>query len=354
MKKMISIFLAIIMLALSFPVSAFADDIEATMRHNYGALSDPDEEFMGIIETDEPTRSLPSSVNNTAFFPSPGNQGNQNSCVGWAVAYAMKSGSEYLKRGWTISYSKHQFSPAYIYNQINGGQDDGATIVDALNKMLLKGCCTSTYFPYNENNYTTQPSQNQHANAALYGIGAYTKMVNITQIKNAIASGKGVVIAVKVYPDMENISSTNQIYDSTAGTAPALGHAICLVGYNDNKGSGAFKFINSWDTSWGLNGYGWISYNLVNSSSVNINGAGVGYYITTMADHYVMGDSDSDGVVTSADARKALRYAIGTETPTPTQYALSDVNGDSLVTSSDSNEILSYALGNISTFSLYS
>jgi hypothetical protein len=35
---------------------------------------------------------------------------------------------------------------------------------------------------------------------------------------------------------------------------------MAIVGYDDAKQ--AFKVINSWGTSWGSNGYGWISYNL--------------------------------------------------------------------------------------------
>ncbi len=38
-------------------------------------------------------------------------------------------------------------------------------------------------------------------------------------------------------------------------------HAMVLAGYDDNKGAGAFKVINSWGTGWGAQGYIWIDYN---------------------------------------------------------------------------------------------
>ena len=36
------------------------------------------------------------------------------------------------------------------------------------------------------------------------------------------------------------------------------GHAVCCVGYNEEKQ--LLKFKNSWSTDWGQNGYGYISY----------------------------------------------------------------------------------------------
>ena len=36
------------------------------------------------------------------------------------------------------------------------------------------------------------------------------------------------------------------------------GHAICVVGYDDD--TQLFKFKNSWSNSWGDNGYGYLPY----------------------------------------------------------------------------------------------
>jgi hypothetical protein len=34
------------------------------------------------------------------------------------------------------------------------------------------------------------------------------------------------------------------------------------VGYDDSRGGGAYKVLNSWGRRWGDNGYGWISYDM--------------------------------------------------------------------------------------------
>ena len=81
-----------------------------------------------IIRADPVT--LPSSVDLSVDAPIPGHQGGQGSCVGWAVAYVVKTYHERLERGWPLTNDRHVMSPAYIYNQIKvpGG---GAYFVDA-------------------------------------------------------------------------------------------------------------------------------------------------------------------------------------------------------------------------------
>ncbi len=51
------------------------------------------------------------------------------------------------------------------------------------------------------------------------------------------------------------------------------GHAVCAVGYDDSRvivnpankksSKGALLIRNSWGSSWGENGYGWLPYDYV-------------------------------------------------------------------------------------------
>ena len=38
------------------------------------------------------------------------------------------------------------------------------------------------------------------------------------------------------------------------------GHAMAIVGYDDNKAGGAFRVLNSWGTQWADKGYVWVKY----------------------------------------------------------------------------------------------
>jgi hypothetical protein len=76
---------------------------------------------------------LPGSIDMTADFPHPGNQGQQGSCVGWAVAYGLKSYQGRKRAGWELVGNEHHFSPAYIFNQITQSSTcQGALYADAL------------------------------------------------------------------------------------------------------------------------------------------------------------------------------------------------------------------------------
>lgn len=267
--------------------------------------------------------ALPNAVDNTDIFPPPGNQGQQGSCSAWAVGYALKSGQEIKNRGWSRTATSHLFSPAYIFNQI----------------------------PNNENDGSTQPGEIQMAAARLYKASNWKVIQGINKIKSYIAQGEGVVIGIMVNNDFNYLNSANSIYDNKYPITENY-HAICLIGYDNSKN--AFKFINSWGTNRQLGGYGWISYDLVNDSDVNMNGVGIGFVIERPAiDDYMLGDVNGDFDVTAADARLVLRFSSKLETPTSMQAVLADVDGDAKITAADSRSILSYSAHEIDKLPLY-
>ena len=351
MKKLFALIISLSITLVYLQVPGLASE---NFPYKTGLIPDSYTEILEYMEPTVETRlTLPESVDKTSRFPTPGDQGQQNSCVGWAVGYAMKSGSEHRKRGWTVSSNNHKFSPAYIYNQINNGEDQGASILDAMDILENQGACTLPYFPYNQNNYTKQPTAIQTANANLYKASDTHTILGINNIKEKIYKNYGVVIGIEVYPDFTNLSSSNSIYDTVSGSKQG-NHAICLIGYDDNMGdSGAFKFINSWGTDWGLGGYGWISYDTVKDASTVLNSA-IGYYIeTSSTDNYIMGDVNNDGTITTADASLALTVSNNAGSVTAAQFVLADVYGDAKISQDDAREILRVAAGQQLEFSLY-
>src|SRR5438270_5984797 len=63
---------------------------------------------------------------------------------------------------------KWQFSPAYLYNQLNGGKDEGTHITKAFDLLKQQGCATMAEMPYKEKEFTEQPSEAAKARAARY------------------------------------------------------------------------------------------------------------------------------------------------------------------------------------------
>lgn len=122
-------------------------------------------------------RGLPSKVDLSDLMPPVGNQGQQSSCVAWSTAYANKSYQEFVERkdkgAWTYKSGntpnyKTLFSPAFIYNQINGGKDNGSSISDAMALVVSKGAIPWDTMPYNEKNYSKQPTVEQLQLAAKF------------------------------------------------------------------------------------------------------------------------------------------------------------------------------------------
>ena len=231
---------------------------------------------------------LSASVDLSGQLPPVGNQGRQGSCVAWATSYYYKSWSEKQEHtAWSLSNQYYQFSPSFMYNQINGGQDGGAYFQDAFDLLQTNGDVDIADMPYDQTNYTRQPTATQHEAAKPYRIpsgwssfwnqqymGPYNPPNNITTAKNWLTSGKLLVIGTPIYndfPDYGNPSKTYYDYNGTSGLAG--GHGMCVVGYNDdiNPGGedadhrGGFKIVNSWGASWnGTNrGYVYFSYDFM-------------------------------------------------------------------------------------------
>ncbi|NWJ98049.1 MAG: hypothetical protein HXX20_20015 [Chloroflexi bacterium] len=222
--------------------------------------------------------NLPTTVDYTPFLPPIGNQGAQNSCAAWATAYYYKTFQEGKKFNWTVNSTNHQFSPAFIYNQVQlatGRKNQGMFASEAISLMLSQGADTLASFPYNSSNYTTQPNATQLANAANYkaatSIPLWYNNDSIDVLRQYLANGDLFVLDIPVYAQFWNAWSVNSDYIVTSNAGTLIGyHEIVVVGYDDAKA--AFRIANSWGTSWGNGGFIWLSYNFVKSYGVMADG----------------------------------------------------------------------------------
>jgi len=209
---------------------------------------------------------LPASVDLSSKLPPPGNQGAQNSCVGWSIAYGMKTYQEKTARNWDLveggSLKKeHVFSPAYIYNQINKGEDNGAMFADAFNLLKTKGVATLSTEPYDESDYLSKPNEEANKEAKNYKI-AWAKTIDpadLKGIKSYLSKGYPVIIAVSFD---ENFTDTKGpvVVSSMVTDENSMGHAMLVVGYDDGKNS--FRIMNSWGKEWRDGGYCWFTYDV--------------------------------------------------------------------------------------------
>ena len=220
--------------------------------------------------------NLPTAVDLSQHFPVPRSQGDQGSCVGWAVAFALKSYHERIERRWRLDTDRHLMSPAYVYNQIKLPQG-GAYIPDAIDLLAYDGVSSWALMPYDDEDDFTQPTRAAREEARNYQIATWGKVRGGSaedfrrQMKAHLAAGRPIVVVIPVFSDFDYLNEENPIYDQMEGVK--LGsHAVVVVGYSDRKD--AFLIINSWGSNWGIprpliaqqhdppKGYGWIHYDL--------------------------------------------------------------------------------------------
>ena len=218
----------------------------------------------------------------SAYFvsgvPPIGDQGAQGSCTAWAMNYYHKTQEEWTVRGWDVSVPQHQYSPAFMYNHINGGDDNGSYSSDAVEQMYEMGAATLAEMPYYDWDCDDWPAESVYVNALSVRAAAshvldVTNGSGLSALKAHIATGRTAVIGISVYANFFYIELYNNTY--TVAESQGLvygGHALCVVGYDDGfstvDGYGAVRIANSWGTGWGDSGYFWMSYAAVMSTEV--------------------------------------------------------------------------------------
>ena len=169
------------------------------------------------IEFPNGTATVPSNYDNSAtnWFPPIGNQGIQNSCVSWACGYYTKTFQEAKEHNWDLSgcsweggswghpdaaYQDKIFSPAFIYNQVNNGFDNGSYYSDNIKLLDRIGCCTWDKMQYIPNNYTTWPAESAWRQAPLYRSQPNYSYINVStdadieDLKQLLSNGNLAII----------------------------------------------------------------------------------------------------------------------------------------------------------------
>ena len=258
---------ATVRLAVLIPVAAVllanaaATEAQAQTRRAKGFVREPDAVYRGFDMTPRYRSFLPPAADLSPAFPTPGDQGQQSSCTAWAVGYALRSYYEGKRQQWNFSAANQLISPAYIYNHLHNYSGDcsqGTPISYALDLLKTQGAPTLEAFPYVENDCTVKPNPAVMGAASQFRIRSWKALdpKKIDDAKGQIHRGNPVVFGMDISDEFEKWSG-DAVYDNTSSPRTG-GHAMVIVGYSEPRQ--AFKIINSWGTSWGENGFGWISY----------------------------------------------------------------------------------------------
>ncbi len=226
-----------------------------------------------------PTAPLPSHTRSatpsSCFLKTPavGNQGTLGSCTAWATAYAATGILAIRKYGREI-----KFSPSFLYNQIqhikNHDTCRGTDVQMALTLLQHQGACRWEEMPYDVNGCDRQPTAEMHWSALSNRIkwGRLANCAVVEEYKAHLANGHPIVFNVNCTTEYTKHAGGDGYWCIYGEFVPNKYHAMCVVGYDDNKTYGGkrgfLKIMNSIGPLNGDNGFLWIAYDLVKTGTI--------------------------------------------------------------------------------------
>lgn len=232
-------------------------------RYSTGATPTPPERLAELPQAPVYRDFLPPAVDLSRYMPPVGDQLNQGSCVGWATAYAARAYYAYQVEHRDIQSMSNVPSPAWVFNIIHLGTDcmQGSYVPDAMD-VLRQGAPSLADYPYDDTK-CPMPLPPARMRATDFKIDSYElvwdqRYPDLDKVKGALAKGHPVVITAALDAAFFDLNPRQSVWRSTPESNNEGGHAFTLVGYDD--ATKTFKFINSWNTSWGDAGYGRMTY----------------------------------------------------------------------------------------------
>lgn len=161
--------------------------------------------------------------------------------------------------------------------------DTGAWLRNTMGALVMGGVPPERYWPYVVADFDKEPPAFVYAVGDNYEALKYfchdpaganvTGDATLASVKAYLAAGVPSMFGFFGFQSFNNCDTKGGIPYPCPGEQAQWGHAIVAVGYDDAKkikntkcnktATGALLIRNSWGTSWGDNGYGWIPYDYV-------------------------------------------------------------------------------------------
>jgi C1A family cysteine protease len=160
--------------------------------------------------------------------------------------------------------------------------DTGAYLRTTMGALALFGTPPEKFWPYNVPDFEKEPTAFCYAYAQSFQALRYYRLdppgtppaTFLNTIKKYLKFGYVSMIGFTVYNSYTQATASGKIPFPAQGDRVVGGHAILLVGYDDSmkikntkpratETKGALIFRNSWGTSWGDGGYGYLPYEYI-------------------------------------------------------------------------------------------
>jgi C1A family cysteine protease len=188
------------------------------------------------------------------------NEGQIGATVGFATAYALEFQiRKNMKRSVRIS-------PRYLYYLARNGTgvrhkdlpDTGAVISDAIQILFTNGAVAEDFWPYDPNSAGGAPPED--SGTERFKIKSSHQLSSIEDVRSALKTYGPLIAGITVYASMlsPEVAETGVVPMPKKDEELRGGHAVCVVGYDDDRQ--LLKFENMWGADWGDHGYGYMPY----------------------------------------------------------------------------------------------
>jgi len=238
-------------------------------------------EVKNILGKRKNSTSLPVSVDLRNWCSPVDDQGMLGSCtahagVGVIEYYEKKAFGKFIKASRLFLYKVTR-------NLMKTKGDTGAFLRTTIGAIALFGVPPEEYWQYtdDEKRFDEEPPAFCYAFAQNYQAITYfrhdapgiSEQELLNSIKTYLAKGHPAMFGFSVYSSIREAEKDGKIPFPSPKERIEGGHAIVAVGYDDrieiknpydrSKTKGALLIRNSWGTSWGEGGYGWLPYEYV-------------------------------------------------------------------------------------------
>ena len=239
-----------------------------------GAILVPPDPTLPVLPTptEEEVLALPASLDLRQWCSPIKDQGSLGDCVGncWS------SGFEWLQKKLepSVYFAGSRLALYKWARDLDGTTGDVGTTDQSMNQIVTQtGVPHESLWPYDISQFDVEPPASVKTDAAKAkatktntvqsSSGLYNEPT-VAQLKAALNTPLPVMYTFEVYDGFENATNNGGKIGMPSGTAIG-GHCNLLVGYNDSLSNldgstGAFITQNSWGTSWGDKGFGYMPY----------------------------------------------------------------------------------------------